>query len=252
MVLNILDCRALAKEIFQIDLSGDFPFSSAVPGQFLHILIDDGSTYVLRRPISIADIDPDFGKVSIVFRKVGKGTAWLSARQPGDKLDVLGPLGNGFPLPEAGSRILVVGGGIGVPPLYELSKGLVERNCNISIYLGFRSFAEAFWIERFQNLGATCVFSDDGSIGEQGLVTSGLDLQEGNWDFVYSCGPTPMLRGLQKLCAGTSIAGYMSVEERMACGVGACYGCACKSPSGEQKRVCVDGPVFSFQEVDLG
>ncbi|NLY10549.1 MAG: dihydroorotate dehydrogenase electron transfer subunit [Firmicutes bacterium] len=247
MLLHVSENKEVAKGIWEMHLSGDFPFENVQPGQFIHILIGSGREHVLRRPISIAAIEAEKETLVIVFRVVGEGTDWLAKRVEGDVLDVLGPLGTGFPLTTK-QKILIVGGGIGVPPLYELIKRLWQQGNEIYCLLGFRNSDDVFWVEKFKEYGTVTTYTDDGSFGEKGLVTQRIaeDFLEKNWSNVYACGPVPMLKELKGIVANFSVEGYFSLEERMACGVGACYGCVCNN-----QRVCVEGPVFPMREVVL-
>lgn len=255
MQLKLEESQELVKKVWRIDLTGDFPYDHVVPGQFVHILVGDGATHILRRPISIAEVDSQAKRLTLVFRVVGAGTQWLADQRTGALLDVIGPQGHGFAL-DSSHRSLVVGGGIGIPPLYELAKRLRQQGEKIDIYLGFRDSAEVFWVERFAALGEVQLFTEDGLTGTKGFVTQGikrgLENNPNHWGNVYACGPKGMLQAMQKLLSGLPVGGGFSTEERMACGVGACYGCM--TSHGEDKpskRVCADGPVFGWQEVLL-
>ena len=252
MKMEIVRNRELAKGIWQMDITGEFPYDNVQPGQFIHVRIGEGYDHLLRRPISIAEVDLGQRLLTIVYRIVGDGTNWLTLQKEGTKLDILGPIGNGFKI-ERSNRSLVVGGGIGVPPLYELSKQLVAKGEELDIFLGFRTASEAFWLDRFSKLGDMLVFTEDGHLGIKGFVTQGivsrLSEKINTWDKVYACGPHGMLKAVKEIIQDLPIGGGASLEERMACGVGACYGCTCKTTDEETKRICVDGPVFSWQEV---
>lgn len=241
----------LTSDIFSLDLTGEFPYTKAKAGQFVNILVGSGQAHPLRRPISIASCNPEQGTLTLVYRVVGHGTQWLSERLQGDVLDVLGPLGQGFPVAQSPSNVLVVGGGVGIPPLYQLAKELAGNNFQVDIVLGFRNKDDAFWIREFTELGEVTICTEDGSLGEKGYVTTVLKTHK-NWTTLYSCGPKPMLKALKSHFRGQNIAGYVSLEERMACGVGACWGCTCRSGDGfDTKRICKDGPVFPWEEVAL-
>ncbi len=219
--------------------------AAAKPGQFLHIRC--GHSRVLRRPISICDTEN--GCVRIVFQVKGSGTQWLADRTPGKLLDVLGPLGNGYPLPEG--RILVAGGGIGVPPLLKTAKA---AQCAGAV-LGFRSAAQAILLEEFQSACETVqVMTDDGSLGEKGFVADGVKalLARGSYAAVLACGPKIMLKTTAQAAAEAGVPCWVSLEERMGCGIGACLVCACKTVRDGEERyshVCKDGPVFCAEEV---
>jgi dihydroorotate dehydrogenase electron transfer subunit len=254
MKLTITDNRELANGIWQMDMTGDFPYRKVQAGQFVHIQVGDGLHHVLRRPISIAEVVPEQKRLTIVFRVVGEGTKWLSQQTEGMSIDLLGPLGNGFAVTKS-RRSLIVGGGIGIPPLYELAKRLAKHGEMPDIYLGFRTSNEVFWYERFAKLGNTKVYTEDGLLGSKGFVTEGIAFRLTEnahfWENVYACGPRGMLQAVQMLFAKIPIGGGVSLEERMACGVGACYGCTCETSAEVSKRICVDGPVFAWKEVKL-
>ena len=221
-------------------------------GQFLHVKCGDGQ--LLRRPISVAIAgwdDPE-DLVTLIFEVRGEGTEWLSRREVGDKLDVLGPLGNGFDVSKEG-RYLLVGGGIGVPPLIEYGERLIWPRVAV---LGFRTGAKAFpaVTSRFEeNCERTYLCTDDGTLGRQGFVDGQVwDILEKDKDFtaILACGPKPMLRSVANVAAEFGIPCQVSMEERMGCGVGACLVCAVHMKDGTMKHVCKDGPVFPAEEVD--
>lgn len=252
MLLEISKSTNLTQDIWQLDLIGEFPYDQVHAGQFINIRIGDSYDFLLRRPISIAAVNITERCLTIVFRVVGSGTKWLSKQKQGDQLDVLGPLGTGFPLPLDGKKVLIVGGGIGVPPLYQLAHNVNAQGGQLDLVLGFRTQTEVFWQAEFAKLGSLKITTEDGSLGEQGYVTAVINHDIQSWDYVYSCGPIPMLKALKHHFNGQTVHGFISLEERMACGVGACYGCVCSSANQEQaKRVCKDGPVFNWTEVEL-
>lgn len=223
----------------------------AVPGQFINVFSNDGSK-LLPRPISICEIDKAQGTLRVVYRVVGKGTEEFSKLQAGDTVEVLGPLGNGFPL-EAGKAI-VVGGGIGVPPMLELAK---ELSGDVTAVLGYRT-DDLFLADDFIDAAGEVIFAtDDGSAGVHGTVVDAMKENDLKADVIYACGPKPMLRGVAEYAASIGAKCYVSMEERMACGVGACLGCVCQSTEVDDhshvnnKRVCKDGPVFLSTEVVL-
>lgn len=251
---RIASIRRLNKAAFDITLFTPELAEAAVPGQFLHIRCGEQP---LRRPISICEIDRKIGALRIVFEVRGKGTAWLSERQMGDVVDVLGPLGNGFSLPESGEGIVLIGGGIGTPPLLSVARALPDK---AEAILGFRN-ADACILARDFALACANVqiATDDGSLGFHGLVTDLLKerlaahtAREKPCAGILACGPTPMLKAIAALAQEHQIPCQVSLEERMGCGVGACLVCACKTkePDGEHYRhVCKDGPVFDAKEV---
>ncbi|MBP3263076.1 dihydroorotate dehydrogenase electron transfer subunit [Pseudobutyrivibrio sp.] len=223
----------------------------AVPGQFINIYCNDGSK-ILPRPISICEIDKELGTLRVVYRVVGKGTAEFSNLKPGDTVEILGPLGNGFPLEEG--KAIVVGGGIGVPPMLELAK---ELTGDVTAVLGYRT-DDLFLADNFIDAAAEVVFAtDDGSVGVHGTVVDAMKENDLRADVIYACGPKPMLKGVAEYADSIGAKCYVSMEERMACGVGACLGCVCQSKEVDNhshvnnKRVCKDGPVFLSTEVVL-
>lgn len=223
--------KQLTSDIFALDLSGEFSYEKVQPGQFVNVLIGSGETHPLRRPISIAACDPAQRILTLVYRVVGDGTKWLSERNVGDPIDLLGPLGQGFTLPKKQGPILVVGGGVGIPPLYQLVRELAKHGFELDIVLGFKDSGDIFWEQEFVEFGEISVCTEDGSRGTRGYVTAALQ-KDKNWTTLYSCGPKPMLKALKTHFAGSEIEGYVSLEERMACGVGACWGCTCSSSDG--------------------
>lgn len=243
--------RKLTNDIFALDLTGDFAYDKVWPGQFVNVLIGEGKAHPLRRPLSIAFCCSEQKTLTLVYRVVGEGTKWLSEQVKGDNVDIQGPLGEGFPLHEVSGKVLVVGGGVGIPPLYQLAKELFDRGLQVDIVLGFKNKGDVFWIQEFSQFGRVTVCTEDGSLGEKGFVTVALKVNQ-NWTTLYSCGPKPMLKALKSHFAEQTIKGYISLEERMACGVGACWGCTCQTSDGlGTKRVCKDGPVFAWEEVAL-
>ena len=243
---------------------------SAAPGQFISIYTKDASK-LLPRPISICEIDP-VGKIRIVYRIAGAGTSEFSQYEAGDDIKVVGPLGNGFYsaiiMAQSESndfakekleindttKALLIGGGIGVPPMLGLAKAL---KCEKEIVVGYRNDNELFLLDDLKENGNVYVATDDGSFGTKGTVIDAIKENNVKADIIFACGPKPMLRGVKSLAEELGIPAYISMEERMACGVGACLGCVCQSSEVDghsnvkNKRVCVDGPVFLATEVEL-
>ncbi|MDT8859092.1 dihydroorotate dehydrogenase electron transfer subunit [Alkalihalobacillus sp. MEB130] len=253
--LTITSQREIATNIMELTCSGSLTKQMTEPGQFLHLRVDMSEDLLLRRPISICDVDIQNETVTMLYRAEGKGTKRLSLKQVGEKIDVLGPLGNGFPLDatQQGETALLVGGGIGVPPLYYLSKELKKRGVNVIHVLGFQSAENVFYEENFAELGETYVVTADGTYGSTGYVTDIIKEKNLQFDTMYSCGPTPMLAALEKVYGDRRL--YISLEERMGCGVGACFACVCHVVGDESgtsyRKVCTDGPVFPVGEVVL-
>lgn len=254
--MKVISQRGVARDIQELVLEGELALRVKNPGCFVHIRVSTDTDPLLRRPISICDADPATGRLVLIYRVVGKGTGKLAQAQPGDKLDVLGPLGNGFPTEQVapGDRVLLAGGGVGVPPLYGLSKTLRGRGIVPVHVLGFADARDAFYLDQFATLGPVYVATVDGSLGERGMVTDVIDSRSLECDVLYACGPGPMLRALEDRYLDTGIKGYLSLEQRMGCGIGACYACVCKTRDGREgdyRKVCSDGPVFELGEVIL-
>lgn len=235
----VLSNECISQGIYKMRLGGEF---NALPGQFINIKLND-SKLLLRRPISVYDCKKDY--VEIIYRVVGEGTKELSNAQIGDKFNVLGPVGSSFPL-NMNRRILLVGGGIGVPPLHYLAKNLYKNN-EITFVIGFRDKSQIILKEELEKYGKVIITTDDGSYGYHGNVLKAIEEYNIDFDVVYACGPSKMLQFLDEKYQNVK-EGYISFEERMACGVGICYGCACKPKKLEKGmlRVCKEGPVFEL------
>lgn len=234
---EILSNVALTDNVFKMVLKGDVSQITA-PGQFVNIKLEG---LYLRRPISVCDVDGD--TLTIIYKVVGKGTKQMSQMQEG-RLDVLTGLGNGYDLNAAGEKTVLLGGGVGVPPMYLLAKKLIAKGKHIKVILGFNTKSEVFYEEEFKALGAeVTVTTVDGSYGLKGFVTDAL--KDMDYSYFYTCGPEPMLKAVYN-AAKTS--GQMSFEKRMGCGFGACMGCSCKTITG-YKRICKEGPVMRKEEI---
>ena len=237
VILKVIKTQAIAANVYKTVFTGDVSGITA-PGQFVNLRI--GGLY-LRRPISVCDLGED--TLTLVYKVVGKGTAALSEAKVGDAFDVLTGLGNGYDLSRAGDAPLLIGGGVGVPPLYYLAKKLTEQGIVPHVLLGFNRAEEVFFVREFEALGAKVSLATvDGSAGKQGFVT---DILPDSYSYFYACGPEPMLKAVFK---ATKTDGELSFEERMGCGFGACMGCSCKTVTG-YKRICKDGPVLRKGEI---
>ena len=236
-IYTIAGNRALTADVWEMKLLGDTSAITA-PGQFINIKLDG---LFLRRPISVCDWDEN--GMTIIYKVVGKGTAQMSRMTAGDTLDVLVGLGNGFDVSKCGAKTLVIGGGVGVPPMYGLAKALLKAGKTPVAILGFNKAEEIFYEEEFKALGVeTVITTVDGSCGVKGFVTDALPA---DYDYFCTCGPGPMLRAVYN---ASSTSGLLSFEERMGCGFGACMGCSCKTKYGN-KRICKDGPVLEKEEI---
>ena len=227
----------LNETVYKMILTGDTSQITS-PGQFINIKISDK---YLRRPISVCDADEK--TVTIIYKVVGHGTEILSQMKSGETLDVLTGLGNGYDLSLSGDKPMLLGGGVGVPPLYMLAKQLIEQGKKVSVVLGFNTKSEIFYEEEFKKIGAdVTVTTVDGSYGVKGFVTDALT---DDYSYFYTCGPEPMLKAIFK---ATTTSGQFSFDERMGCGFGACMGCSCKTVTG-YKRICKEGPVLKREEI---
>ncbi len=246
----VISQEQIAPAIYSLWIKTDKIAQYAKAGQFISIYCDDGSR-LLPRPISICEIDKEDSSLHLVYRIAGKGTAEFSEKQTGDYLSVMGPLGNGFPL--KGKKAFLIGGGIGIPPILELAKQL---NCEKQIVLGYRNSA-MFLLDEFKKQGEVYIATEDGSVGTKGNVLDAIRENALDAEVIYACGPTPMLRALKNYAAENNIECWISMEEKMACGIGACLACVCKSKEVDghtnvhNKRVCKEGPVFLAEEVEL-
>lgn len=237
---KILRNEPLTASVWRMTLAGDTQWITA-PGQFVDIALDG---HYLRRPISVCDFDGE--TITLVYKVVGEGTAQMSRMIPGALLDLLTGLGNGFSVVDAAQRPLLVGGGVGVPPLYNLAKTLLAAGRRVQVVLGFNTAQEVFYVDEFRALGCTTVVATaDGSAGVRGFVTDAIAAECPDFDYFYACGPLPMLRAL---CERVAQDGQLSFEERMGCGFGGCMGCTCQTKNGP-KRICREGPVLTKDEI---
>ena len=243
MIFKVLSQRALTDSVYHLRLQGD---TRAVtkPGQFVQIQLPG---FYLRRPISICDCQvAEEGTLDLIYKVVGHGTEAMTALQPGAELDLLVGLGNGFDVNGDEKEPLLIGGGVGVPPMYGLCKALIAAGKQPSVVLGFNTASEVFWKDEFEALGVkVTVTTVDGSMGMKGFVTAAM---ESGYDYVYTCGPEPMFKAVYKVLDEKGLSGQFSFEERMACGFGVCMGCSCKTKYGN-KRICKDGPVLVKEEI---
>ena len=236
---EIASNRAIAENVYELAMTGDTSAITA-PGQFVNLRLDG---FFLRRPISVCDWNG--GWLLLVYKVLGKGTAALARCPAGSELDLLTGLGNGYDPAKSGDRPLLVGGGVGAPPLYGLAKRLIQQGKQPAAILGFNTGAEAILADAFENLGVPVTLcTADGSAGVGGFVTAGMERIK-DYTSLYTCGPEPMLKAVHAACQSD---GQFSFEERMGCGFGACMGCSCKTKYGN-KRICKDGPVLEKDEI---
>lgn len=236
-IFTVTENTKLTQNVYKMTLCGDCSDITR-PGQFVNIKLDG---LYLRRPISVCDREGD--TLTLIYKVVGKGTGQMSGIKSGEKLPLLTGLGNGYDVSVSGQKPLLLGGGVGVPPLYMLAKELIKAGKEVSVVLGFNTKDEVFYEEEFKALGCNVtVTTVDGSCGKKGFVTDALPEE---YSYYYTCGPLPMLKAVFNGCKSS---GQLSFEERMGCGFGACMGCSCKTVTG-YKRICKDGPVLYKEEI---
>ncbi len=236
-IFTVLSNTALTDSVYKMVLSGDTSAITA-PGQFVNIQLDG---LFLRRPISVCDYDGE--TLTVIYKAVGKGTAAMAAMAAGGELDILTGLGNGYDLTLSGEEPVLLGGGVGVPPMYNLAKKLLAEGKKVSVILGFNTKSEVFYEEEFKDMGCqVTVTTVDGSYGTKGFVTDALPV---SYTYFYTCGPEPMLKAVYR---ASKTSGQMSFEKRMGCGFGACMGCSCKTVTGNI-RICKEGPVMKKEEI---
>lgn len=252
MTAKVVSQQALTDDIFSMWIQADEIAGAAVPGQFISVYTKDAGK-LLPRPISLCQVDKEKGQLRIVYRVVGAGTSQFSAYQAGDDIEIMGPLGNGFPLERAaGKKVFLIGGGIGIPPMLELARQL---DCEKQAVLGYRDVL--FLNDEFEKFSDVYAATEDGSAGTKGNVLDAIRENGLKADVIFACGPTPMLRALKAYAEEHEIECWLSLEEKMACGIGACLACVCQSKEVDEhshvhnKRICKDGPVFLAQEVEL-
>lgn len=252
---EVLSQEKLAEGIYSLWLHTENAAEKAVPGQFISMYSADGSR-LLPRPISLCEIEKEGGKLRVVYRVAGAGTEEFSRLKQGETVDILGPLGNGFPLADVrGKKVILVGGGIGIPPMLEVAKQL-KGKAELQVVLGYRD-RSMFLKSAFEACAPVVIATEDGSAGTKGNVLDAIRERDLQGDVFFACGPTPMLRALKVYAEETGMECFVSLEERMACGIGACLGCVCQSTDVDEhshvhnKRICKDGPVFRAEEVEL-
>ena len=251
---RILACSRIATDIFSITLATDQIAAATVPGQFVSVYTQDSAS-LLPRPISVCEADEKSGALRLVFRVVGKGTLEFSRRKEGERLDIVGPLGNGFPLDASvdAEKVFVIGGGIGIPPMLELARRLSAGKAGVTAVLGYRD--ELFLRDDFPC--ETIVATEDGSCGTKGTVLDAIREHGIAADVIYACGPAPMLRALKQYAMESGTQCWLSMEEKMACGIGACLSCVCRSVQVDEhsqvknRRICTEGPVFLSTDIEL-
>ena len=255
-IVKVVFQNSLGNGIFDMVLQTENIAKAAKSGQFVSVYSNDASK-LLPRPISLCGIDREKGTLRLVYRVTGEGTGTeeFSRLKAGDTVKILGPLGNGFTV-VSGKKAFLIGGGIGVPPMLQLAKEMKASGEDIQVVMGYRN-SDTFLLEEFEEVAETFVATEDGSLGTKGNVIDAIKNEKLNADIIYTCGPTPMLRALKAYAEENNMECYISMEERMACGIGACLACVCKSREKDahtnvnNKRICKEGPVFNAKEVEL-
>ncbi len=255
-IVKVVSQNSLGNGIFDMVLQTENIAKAAKSGQFVSVYSNDASK-LLPRPISLCGIDREKGTLRLVYRVTGEGTGTeeFSRLKAGDTVKILGPLGNGFTV-VSGKKAFLIGGGIGVPPMLQLAKEMKASGEDIQVVMGYRN-SDTFLLEEFEEVAETFVATEDGSLGTKGNVIDAIKSEKLNADIIYTCGPTPMLRALKTYAEENNMECYISMEERMACGIGACLACVCKSREKDahtnvnNKRICKEGPVFNAKEVEL-
>ena len=252
MTKQIADFKLVEKQDYgrsvMLRLRSEQPLPEILPGQFVQVRVDGSPSTYLRRPISIHDVDFDQNEVALLVQQVGEGTRHLAAAETGDIINMVLPLGNGFSLPEKDEKVLLVGGGIGIAPLYYFAKMLNEKGIRPSLLLGGKSETDLIRLEEYRQLGETFVTTEDGSLGEKGFVTQHSVWQKQSFDKIYVCGPKPMMKAVAKLAAEKDVWCEVSLENLMACGLGACLCCVEDTVDGHV-CVCKEGPVFNTRRL---
>ena len=244
---SIVEKRDFGRSVL-LRLRSDRALQAIVPGQFVQVRVDGSPTTYLRRPISIHDVDLGKNEIALLIQQVGEGTRHLAALAEGDQLNMVLPLGNGYTLPEKGDKVLLVGGGIGIAPLYYLARRMAENGTKPMFLLGGKTVSDLVLLDAYQRLGATFVTTEDGSLGEKGLVTGHSVWQDGGFDKIYVCGPKRMMMAVADIAKTHGIWCEVSLEHLMACGLGACLCCVEDTTEGHL-CVCKEGPVFNIRRL---
>lgn len=246
---TITDKRDLNSRAYLLKLSADQPIPECRPGQFAELEISKATDILLRRPISVNFVDKDNNELWLLIQKAGRGTNALANYIIGDIVNIMLPLGNGFPIPtSATQKVLLAGGGVGVAPLLHLGSELKKLHISPVFLLGARTESDLLELEEFQKVGETFVTTEDGSVGEKGFVTQHSILAQRTFDSIYVCGPTPMMKAVAKFAKANCVTCFVSLENKMACGLGACLCCVEDTQEGH-KCVCTDGPVFNINDL---
>lgn len=251
---RVIEQAALAPDYYLLKLEAPELARNSYPGQFAMLRCSEGYDPFLRRPLGIHQVDRKKGQVLFLYQVRGKGTEWLAKRCQNDKLSLLGPLGRGFGCSDGGGRAMIIGAGVGVAPLLFLASELRAHRWELVILMGARSKSGILRLDAFMEYGEVKIATEDGSCGVQGTILDlvARELESSSFAKLFACGPLSVLKGVQVMSREKGIAAELSLDERMACGVGACVGCVCQGHDGSYLRVCKEGPVFSAEEVVLG
>ena len=246
--LIILSRRFVNDEYFVLDLQTDVEDLMILPGQFVQVKVEGSESTFLRRPISVYDVNPADGTISMLIKVVGDGTRALSELKKGDSLNIIYPLGNSFTLPAKEKSVVLVGGGVGVAPLYLLGRKIKEIGGDPLFILGYRSDNQIIDYDRFLKLGRVMITTEDGSMGHHGMVTQHPLLTDGGYDMIYCCGPDPMMKSVARIAMSKNIKCEVSLENMMACGIGVCLCCVADTVNGNV-CTCTEGPVFNIKDL---
>ena len=249
---TILANEKVGQDIWRMEIAAPKIAAVAVPGQFVNVRLHDRMEPLLRRPISLHGIDTEKGTIAFLYLVVGKGTMMMTEMQASQDINLLGPLGRGFSLDFEGNRAVVIGGGIGSAPLYPLIQALREKGKQVVLILGARSKESIVALELYHAIGAECkIATEDGSMGVKGFVTDILEeeFKNGTCDYLYTCGPIPMLHAIESMTEQYGVKGEISTEAHMGCGLGLCLSCSVKGKDGRNRKVCQAGPVFRLGEL---
>lgn len=249
---KILINENVGKDIWRMELKAPWIARKAQPGQFVNVRLSDLTDPLLRRPISLHGIDADNGIISFLYLVVGKGTKMMTKLENGDRLDLLGPLGNGFSADFRGRRAVLIGGGIGSAPLYPLLEMLKAKQKHVTLIYGAKEQDSIVCLDLYkENQAEVILTTEDGSAGKKGFVTAPLEelLKSGSVDYLYACGPSAMLHAVEELALKYGVGGEISTEANMGCGLGVCLSCSTPGKDGKNRKVCTDGPVFKVGEL---
>jgi len=245
---ELISNRRLTRDYFVIDLLGKGRLEKILPGQFVQVRVDNNRDTFLRRPISVYDVDYENNIIRLLIKEVGKGTGAIAKLNTGSSVNIIYPLGNSFSIGDKGSKSLLVGGGVGVAPLFLLARSLKNKLLDFKFILGYQTAEHIIEIEKYSELGQVLITTDDGSYGHKGLVVEHPELHEGDCDRIYCCGPEPMMKSVASIAKSRNLFCEVSLENTMACGFGVCLCCVVETTRGVI-NTCTEGPVFNINEL---